>query len=72
MMFLIQPAFPQDDVPLTSALTELKQKAEQDDTSAQYNLGLMYDYGYGVPEDDREAVRLVSCGSRSGIRTCPS
>ena len=27
-------------------------KAEQGDAEAQYNLGLMYDFGEGVPEDD--------------------
>ena len=31
--------------------------AEQGYASAQYNLGCMYDFGEGVPEDDAEAVR---------------
>lgn len=31
--------------------------AEQGDASAQFNLGLMYDYGQGVPRDYAEAVK---------------
>ena len=33
-----------------------KPLAEQGDADAQYNLGLMYDYGEGVPKDDAKAV----------------
>jgi hypothetical protein len=32
-------------------------RAEQGDARAQFNLGLMYDTGEGVPQDDAEAVR---------------
>ena len=31
--------------------------AEQGNTQAQSNLGLMYDKGQGVPQDDKEAVK---------------
>ena len=31
--------------------------AEKGDAEAQYNLGVMYDLGVGVPEDDREAAK---------------
>ena len=31
--------------------------AEQGNASAQYNLGLMYEDGQGVPQDHKEAVR---------------
>ncbi len=31
--------------------------AEQGDTDAQYILGVMYDRGDGVPEDDKQAVK---------------
>ena len=31
--------------------------AEQGDATAQYKLGVMYNYGWGVPEDHAEAVR---------------
>ncbi len=40
-----------------TALREWKPLAEQGDASAQYNLGLMYDSGEGVPEDDKEAAK---------------
>jgi len=33
-----------------------RQQAEQGDAIAQYNLGVMYSTGQGVPEDDVEAV----------------
>ena len=31
--------------------------AEQGDAEAQHNLGVMYDKGQGVPQDDKEAVK---------------
>jgi len=40
-----------------TALQEWTPLAEAGDASAQYNLGLMYDNGQGVPEDYAEAVR---------------
>ena len=40
-----------------TALREWKPLAEQGDASAQYNLGVMYDNGYGVPQDDKTAVK---------------
>ena len=40
-----------------TALKEWKPLADQGHAGAQYNLGLMYANGYGVPEDDAEAVR---------------
>ena len=39
-----------------TALKEWLPLAEQGDSYAQYNLGLMYDYGEGVIEDDTQAV----------------
>ena len=39
-----------------AALREFRPLAEQGDASAQFFLGLMYDNGEGVPEDDRQAV----------------
>jgi len=35
----------------------LRAKAEQGDVSAQFNLGVMYDDGEGVPQDYAEAIR---------------
>ena len=39
-----------------SALRIYRQAAAQGDAEAQYNLGVMYDMGEGMPEDDRGAV----------------
>ena len=40
-----------------TALKEWKPLAEAGDVDAQYNLGIMYDNGYGVPQDYAEAVK---------------
>ncbi len=40
-----------------TALKEFRRLADRGDISAQYNLGLMYDKGHGVPQDDKEALR---------------
>ena len=36
-----------------TALKEWKPLAEQGDANAQFGLGVMYEYGDGVPEDDK-------------------
>ena len=48
-------------------IDQLRQAAEQGDASAQYNLGVMYDLGEGVPEDDREAVKWYRLAAEQGI-----
>ena len=40
-----------------TALKEWKPFAEGGNAVAQYNIGLIYDNGWGVPQDDKEAVR---------------
>ena len=40
--------------------------AEQGDATVQYNLGLMYATGEGVPEDDAEAVRWFRLAADQG------
>ena len=40
--------------------------AEQGHASAQYNLGVMYDQGEGVPENDTEAVRWYRLAAEQG------
>ncbi len=40
-----------------TALKELRPLAEQGEEEAQYFLGIMYDQGQGVPQNDQEAVR---------------
>ena len=43
-----------------------RQAAEQGHASAQFNLGLMYATGEGVPEDDAEAVRWYRMAAEQG------
>ncbi|MDA0238165.1 MAG: hypothetical protein O3B03_06590, partial [Proteobacteria bacterium] len=43
---------PQDDA---KAVKWYRRAAEQGNAKAQYNLGLMYDNGQGVPQDYQEA-----------------
>ena len=45
-----------------------KKAAEQGDAEAQYNLGVMYANGDGLPEDDAEAVRWYRMAAEQGIR----
>jgi len=40
-------------------LERLTTRAEQGDAEAQYNLGVRYDTGEGVPQDYAEAQRLA-------------
>ncbi len=57
--FQSEPAEAQDIGPLQTA-------AEQGDANAQFNLGLRYDDGDGVPENDREAVRWYRMAAEQG------
>ena len=49
-----------------TALKEWKPLAEQGLAVAQYNLGLMYEKGKGVPQDDKEAARLWILAAEQG------
>ena len=49
-----------------TALKEWKPLADQGHAGAQYNLGLMYASGEGVPEDDAEAVRWFRLAADQG------
>ena len=40
--------------------------AEQGDVEAQYNLGLMYDLGNGVPQDYKQAVKWFKLAAEQG------
>jgi TPR repeat protein len=40
--------------------------AEQGESAAQANLGYMYANGYGVPEDDAEAIKWVRLAAEQG------
>ena len=50
-----------------SALRHWKPLAEQGQASAQINLGVMYERGEGVPEDDAEAVRWYRLAAGQGL-----
>ena len=40
--------------------------ADQGNASAQFNLGLMYSLGTGVPKDDKEAVKWYRLAAKQG------
>ena len=50
-----------------TALREFRPLAARGDPVAQFNLGIMYDNGEGVPEDDREAVFWWRKAAEQGI-----
>ena len=50
-----------------TALSEWKPLAEQGDAVAQYNLGLMYDNGYGVSQDYKTAVKWYTLAAEQGV-----
>ena len=49
-----------------AALREFRPLAEQGDGDAQYHLGIMYDSGEGVSEDDAEAVKWYRRAAEQG------
>ena len=49
-----------------SAGSSLQKKAEQGDSNAQYDLGLAYAGGKGVPQDYKEAVKWVRLAAEQG------
>ena len=49
-----------------TALSELKPLANQGYDRAQFRLGWMYDMGYGVPEDDKHAVKWYTLAAGQG------
>jgi len=62
LILLVMPAFSQKP-----SVAELKQKAEQGFTDAQYNLGLMYERGEGVTQDQTEAIRWFRLAAEQGV-----
>ncbi len=49
-----------------TALKEWRPLAEQGGAAAQFNLGLMYHLGKGVPQDNKEAVRWYRQAAEQG------
>ena len=50
-----------------TALREWRPLAEQGNAEAQFNLGVMYSNGYGVPQDDAEAARWYRKAAEQGV-----
>ena len=50
----------------TREVTSIRSRAEQGFAIAQYNLGIMYGNGDGVPQDDAEAVRWYFLAAEQG------
>ena len=57
-------AYRRGDFP--SALREFRPLAEQGHAGAQFNLGFVYDEGWGVPQDEAEAVRWYRKAAAQG------
>ena len=55
-----------NDGDYASALKEWKPIAEQGYAFAQYNLGILYEYGNGVPKDYAEAVKWYRLSAEQG------
>ena len=57
-----------DDVPTFAEKNAVitANAAEQGDASAQFKLGLMYDHGYGAPEDGAQAMRWYRMAAEQG------
>ncbi len=49
-----------------TAVEEFQLSAERGDVNARYNLGVMYQLGLGVPQDDQEAVRWYRLAAEQG------
>lgn len=49
-----------------TALAEWRPLAEQGNANAQHNLGVMYDFGRGVPQDVAEAARWYRAAADQG------
>ena len=50
-----------------AGVDDLRKAAEQGITDAQCKLGVMYDTGQGVPEDDVEAVKWYRKAAEQGL-----
>ena len=57
-------AYEQGD--FATALREWRTLAEQGDILAQFSLGVMYDRGKGVPQDDAEAAKWYRKAAEQG------
>ena len=53
-------------LPGLEAITKYRKAAEQGNASAQYNLGLMYEQGHGVAQDNKEAIAWYRKAAEQG------
>ena len=76
LCFLVVPVLAQDrkndseviqSPDFATSLRELRQLAEQGQPVAQYNLGIIYEYGRGVGRSDAEAVKWYRQASVQGV-----
>ena len=51
----------------STALQEWQPLAEQGDMTAQYNVGVIYGQGKGVPQDDKMAVKWYRLAAEQGL-----
>src|SRR5712691_4348728 len=64
------PPFALAQAPSTSGpatLGELRAAAEEGEAKAQFNLGVMYDNGQGVPQDYNEAAKWYTKAAEQGF-----
>ena len=54
-------------VAFAQSVDETRKKAEKGDADAQYNLGVMYQIGEGVPKDSAEAVKWYRLAADQGL-----
>ena len=57
---------PEQLEPTPAEIAKVRASAEQGDASAQNRLGIMYEAGRGVPQDDAEAVRWWRLAAEQG------
>ncbi len=50
----------------TTAVKSFRLAAEQGNANAQYNLGVMYQQGWGVPRDYKKAVKWFRLAAEQG------
>ena len=63
---VLGPPVQAQDNPSAQELADLSALAEAGATEAQYSLGVKYDTGEGVPQDDAEAVRWYRLAAEQG------
>ena len=54
-------------VPIGGSLAEIQKKAKAGDAEAQYNLGVCYDNGIGIAQDEAEAVEWYAKAAEQGF-----